>query len=288
MSSPEGNPNPSPEGEAETPQQSTRTVILPSPHSSQESSSHLSDLPLENVAAPEWGNEEQAVEFFLQVKKILRRIFYHHLKVLQEAIDIYKENHATHFKNYEKLNNVLNQDCHKWTEFALQKMITVEFLLGSAIYLDLNARRRLFITPKNAMKKTRSLMQDLRGRLTATNNQLTLLQDRVNEAITRLEESQNGHENEPFPEITTMEAIPDPEPVEIVTSPAGGDPVISENDDDTDSEGNEEFLTIRRIRDEADLPKHGLDPVWTSWGGYPGEIPDNIKEFLNDDGTRRK
>jgi hypothetical protein len=31
-----------------------------------------------------------------------------------------------------------------------------------------------------------------------------------------------------------------------------------------------------------------LDPVWTSWGGYPGEIPDDIKEFLNDDGTRRK
>lgn len=39
-------------------------------------------------------------------------------------------------------------------------------------------------------------------------------------------------------------------------------------------------------RDERDLEKHGFRPVWTSWDRYPGEMPDDIKEFLDENGRR--
>lgn len=39
-------------------------------------------------------------------------------------------------------------------------------------------------------------------------------------------------------------------------------------------------------RHERDLSKVGFPPVWTNWGGYPGEIPDDIREWLGDDGRR--
>lgn len=39
-------------------------------------------------------------------------------------------------------------------------------------------------------------------------------------------------------------------------------------------------------RHERDLSKYGFRPVWTAWDGYPGEIPDDICEWLDDDGGR--
>jgi hypothetical protein len=37
------------------------------------------------------------------------------------------------------------------------------------------------------------------------------------------------------------------------------------------------IISEDELRDEADLPKNGLDNVWTSWNGYPEEeIPDNV------------
>ncbi|KAL4807017.1 hypothetical protein BDV18DRAFT_159239 [Aspergillus unguis] len=39
-------------------------------------------------------------------------------------------------------------------------------------------------------------------------------------------------------------------------------------------------------RHERDLSKYGFRPVWTAWDGYPGETPDDIREWLDDDGGR--
>lgn len=42
------------------------------------------------------------------------------------------------------------------------------------------------------------------------------------------------------------------------------------------------------VRDEDELEKHGFRKVWTAWGGYPGDVPGDIEEFLDDDGRRGK
>lgn len=39
-------------------------------------------------------------------------------------------------------------------------------------------------------------------------------------------------------------------------------------------------------RHERELKKHGLRPVWTAWDGYPGEVPDDIQKWLDDNGRR--
>lgn len=39
-------------------------------------------------------------------------------------------------------------------------------------------------------------------------------------------------------------------------------------------------------RHERELDKHGLRPVWTAWDGYPGEVPDDVREWLDDSGCR--
>ena len=55
-----------------------------------------------------------------------------------------------------------------------------------------------------------------------------------------------------------------------------------------DDEDVEEIVARGGIREEEELIQNGLPPVWTSWGGYPGTIPEEIGEFLSEDGTCRK
>ncbi|XHF97260.1 hypothetical protein AWENTII_000857 [Aspergillus wentii] len=40
----------------------------------------------------------------------------------------------------------------------------------------------------------------------------------------------------------------------------------------------------RGFRDEKDLEKHGLEPVWTSWGGYPGRYQRRSRNILTKTG----
>ena len=75
--------------------------------------------------------------------------------------------------------------------------------------------------------------------------------------------------------------------VENTTVNAGGE-LPNDDDDDDDYEDGEEIIARHGIRDEAGLIKNGLSPVWTSWGGYPGVVPEEISEYLNDDGKCRK
>ena len=42
----------------------------------------------------------------------------------------------------------------------------------------------------------------------------------------------------------------------------------------------------RAQRHERELNKHGLRSVWTAWDGYPGEVPHDIQDWLDDSGRR--
>lgn len=59
-------------------------------------------------------------------------------------------------------------------------------------------------------------------------------------------------------------------------------------EDDVESiDENDKLIIENGVRDEEALEEHGFDPIWTSWGGYPGKIPDEISEYLDERGKRR-
>ena len=64
--------------------------------------------------------------------------------------------------------------------------------------------------------------------------------------------------------------------------------IAIDKDDNSESEDGDAIVARRSVRNANGLAQHGLEPVWTAWGGYPGEIPDDIKEYLDDDGGARK
>ena len=60
------------------------------------------------------------------------------------------------------------------------------------------------------------------------------------------------------------------------------DPPNEPEEIDSDDDDEETGLSWQYPRDENNLCEHVLQPVWTSWGGYPSDaIPDYIKEFLD-------
>jgi hypothetical protein len=57
------------------------------------------------------------------------------------------------------------------------------------------------------------------------------------------------------------------------------------SDSDSDYEDGETVLARGWPRNYRNLAKHGFRPVWTTWDGYPGKIPSDIAEYLDDDGN---
>jgi hypothetical protein len=55
-----------------------------------------------------------------------------------------------------------------------------------------------------------------------------------------------------------------------------------EEEEELDS--NEELIAHGGVRDPATLEVRGFAPVWISGIGYPGEIPDDIADFLDSEG----
>lgn len=72
-----------------------------------------------------------------------------------------------------------------------------------------------------------------------------------------------------------------------MTSPGHGG--SEQEEEDWDNEDGNAVIARGWPRNPLSLAKHGLRPVWTSWGGYPeDEIPEDIKEFLDETGNCSK
>jgi hypothetical protein len=76
-------------------------------------------------------------------------------------------------------------------------------------------------------------------------------------------------------------------PTHTPTSDDGSDE--EEEQFDSDLEDGDIVLSRGWPRNHHNLEKHGFQPVWTGSEGYPGsEIPADIKELLDEDGTCSK
>jgi hypothetical protein len=274
-----------------TPTKTTSTVILPSPGSSQQSPSNLPELADVTLEVPAWRNSDEAVSFFLQVRKALRVIMYTYCKCLREAMQIFEECNATHYKSYSELKGKLCEYWAEWKRFSRERNITVNFLQTSVIYLNFDGNLRMLTSPRHATRESRDKMQSLRRRVSYAHSDLLKLRYQTDEAIIRLEEHKNSHKSEPliFPEVDlSLVHETDQFPgMGISTMLDLPNTVVDESSSD-DDEDVEEIVARGGIREEEELIQNGLPPVWTSWGGYPGTIPEEIGEFLSEVGTCRK
>lgn len=67
-----------------------------------------------------------------------------------------------------------------------------------------------------------------------------------------------------------------------MTDEAGGD--ANELDSDSDFDDGDNVIARGYPRNLDHLERHGFRPVWTHWAGYSGEIPDDIGEYLDENG----
>jgi hypothetical protein len=217
---------------------------------------------------------------------------YTYCKCLREAMQIFEECGATHCKSYSELKRKLCGYWAEWKRFSRERNITVNFLRKSAIYLNLEGNLRMLTSPRHATRESRDKMQSLRLRVSHAHSDLLKLRYQTDEAVIRLEEhTNNAHESDPliFPEVDlSLVHETDQFPgVGISTVLDLPNTVVDESSSD-DDEDAEEIVARGGIREEEELIQNGLPPVWTSWGGYPGTIPEEISEFLSEDGTCRK
>ncbi|KAK2812788.1 hypothetical protein FQN50_001117 [Emmonsiellopsis sp. PD_5] len=103
------------------------------------------------------------------------------------------------------------------------------------------------------------------------------------EAATRLEENKDSYDLAPFPTLATAENVPDK-----------GE-VVNDNDTEERQQPSEastheepDDLTSNVLRDYGRIENEGLEPVWTQDDGYPGDIPPEISEYLEEGGARTK
>lgn len=67
------------------------------------------------------------------------------------------------------------------------------------------------------------------------------------------------------------------------TMPEGSNEEL-ETSSDSDLDDGDEVIARRYPRNHLNLEKHGFRPVWTHLAGYPGEIPADIGEYLDENG----
>lgn len=60
--------------------------------------------------------------------------------------------------------------------------------------------------------------------------------------------------------------------------------IDTELSDDTDVDSDEELVKYGGLRDCDLLSENSLQPIWTS-DGYPGQVPDEIAEYIGSEGT---
>lgn len=85
--------------------------------------------------------------------------------------------------------------------------------------------------------------------------------------------------------VPVVETMAEAQPTHTPVSDDSSD----EEQVDSDLEDGDTVLSRGWPRNHHNLEKHGFRPVWTSSDGYPGsEIPADIKEFLDEDGTCSK
>jgi hypothetical protein len=239
----------------------------------------LSRPPAETLTLPEWENKEEVITWFLQLRKALKSIVhvYRYCGAIQKALKIFEANNATNCAHYSSLTQALQILWKRWKDFVNEKTIAIAFPLSSIIYDDFLRPIRWMRTQRKASAKFASKMAELRTSIRLIENELSLSRGLLEDAIVRLLETQDGHETSLF-----FGPVPGVEiSVANLENLSVADVASNDTDSDADQDPDEEMVAQGGFKDWESLYEHGLEPIWTEESGYPGEIPDEIAEYLD-------
>jgi hypothetical protein len=129
---------------------------------------HLQKLPLARLEtdflnAPGWSNRQEAVKWFLQLRRAPKSIVYRFLLQIQEARAIFEESDATGYLDYTRLGWALSGLWHGWKVFISQNTMTSEFLADTLNFCDLPSAIKCMKTPKKASRKCTWQMRGIRS-----------------------------------------------------------------------------------------------------------------------------
>ncbi|OJD12075.1 hypothetical protein AJ78_07272 [Emergomyces pasteurianus Ep9510] len=97
-----------PTDETQTASPSATTITIPSVSPSETTPSKpiperaTTSEPL-NLEAPEWKNNGEAIDWFVQLRKRAKDVTYRYSSILQAAIGLFEESHNTAYHDYKKL-----------------------------------------------------------------------------------------------------------------------------------------------------------------------------------------
>ncbi|KAL4784124.1 hypothetical protein BJX76DRAFT_357326 [Aspergillus varians] len=231
------------------------------------------------IAAPEWSNAEEAIVWFLGLRKAIKSIIYRALRKIQEAQKIFEDNEATEYAGYLELCNELRRWWAAWTSFSSTNRITSQFLSTTpALMNDGSVIIQKMKTPRYATKGSYQKMRGIREDMRAVSTDLYAIKNLVLEAVVRLEELPT--ETAPlFPSFPMFEDTPvpiEPEIPEDIQSQAS-----RAAEEVPEPEENEEHAPSGNPDDPSTLDPMFYRPVWTSWTDFQGEIPEEIQEYLD-------
>lgn len=219
-------------------------------------------------------------------------ILYKSCVTLKAGIKIYDAQKASHYMYYQWLKVCLGEYLAYLKELRDRQEVNIDFLRAIAESLNLPAAAQRLSPPRKPTQKTREHMRELRECVRETNKELRSLRESLKQAARQVHEN-NGRVEICFPSLPSVAGI-DP----LGTAMEGNSPGESNNatevgvtkdytmvsDNEESSSGDGWDLTAHNgSRNPEDLSKNGLPPVWTSWGGYPGEVPQDIYEWFDDE-----
>ncbi|EAW22413.1 uncharacterized protein NFIA_010950 [Aspergillus fischeri NRRL 181] len=218
----------------------------------------------EAVVLPEWQGNQAVASWFLQFQKCLKSIIYSYV-------------------HYESLSRFLRELWVRWKEFSDTKSITTTFLSSSVIYDDFLQPISWMTTPRNAARRFAEEMAQLRNTMREVASELFVNRTLIQDAMARLEETNNGHHVAPFCGLPTPDESDDAaEKLEkfLLTDPDHES--LPSEDEDTDTD-EVPVIYSREMKDPNLLEENWLDPIWVEGYGYPGTVPREIEEYLEFD-----
>ncbi|OAX79638.1 hypothetical protein ACJ72_06040 [Emergomyces africanus] len=240
-----------------------------------------------NLEAPEWKNNGEALDWFVQLRERAKDVTYRYSSILQAAIGLFEDSHNTSYRDYKELKLHLESLWEGWRAFASSSTITTDFLTSSFLFGDFRSPISCMRTPKGASRRIAVRMSELRNNAREIVSGISALCSLVGEAAVRLEENRNGFETESFPKLPNIEGSSESEysttaPKNPLQSREGED-VYDEDEEETPEERAErERIEMGALRNVADMNLNAFDPVWMRSNGYPGEIPEEITDMMGE------
>lgn len=161
----------------------------------------IPDIEAITLTVPAWRNTNEALEWFENLRKVLKSVTYRYGAIIQQAIQIFEDTGATTYRDHEIIQNHLIDLWKIWRQFTMANTITPEFLRTSAIYFDFGSIITNMKTPQKVARRYALQMGKLRANMKSIAIEVEILRGLIVEIDIRLRELEDGNDVEQFPEL---------------------------------------------------------------------------------------